>query len=321
MNVERLVEQAVERLNSGDLEGAKTLLRKAATLAPLRTDIRDLLQQCMEMEPSAPRMKMPARTEVPRQASLQVVSRRRSHFWLWVGLGAFLLLLLVIGGGAVALYYYWPLVPSLVSRVPGAKVQEEGRPTPSPSPTPPSAGSEDLERAREKAASLAGQGSYQDAIKTLESALEREPQGREACNKDLAKWHFELGKEDSRASRHSAAIGHLSRSAELDGTSAEYHFWLGLTYFRKGRTGAGSQKTRDLNAAREALSKAVGLDRGNLDALEQLAKTHIALGNKIEAGDCYNDIIDLAPDSIQARTAREDLRNMGMRYNEHGIPR
>ena len=320
MGVERLVEQAVERLNGGDVAGAKTLLRKAATLAPLRTDIRDLLQQCMEMQPSAPRMKIPARTEIPRQASLQVVHRRRSHFWLWVGLGAFLLLLLLIGGGAVALYYYWPLVPSLVSRVPGAKVQEEGRPTPAPTPTP-SAGSEDLERARERAASLAGQGSYQDAIKTLESVLEREPQGREACGKDLARWHFELGKEDSRASRHSAAIGHLSRSAELDGTSAEYRFWLGLTYFRKGRTGTGSQKTRDLNAAREALSKAVDLDPGNLDALEQLAKTHIALGNKVEAGDCYNDIIDRAPDSIQARTAREDLRNMGMRYNEHGIPR
>jgi tetratricopeptide (TPR) repeat protein len=312
MNVERLVEQAVERLNSGDVEGAKTLLRKAATLAPLRTDIRDLLQQCMEMEPSAPRMKIPARTEVPRQASLQVFSRRRSHFWLWVGLGAFLLLLLVIGGGAVALYYYWPLVPSLVSRVSGAKVQEEGRPTPSPTATP-SAGSEDLERAREKAGSLAGQGSYQEAIKTLESALEREPQGREVCNKDLAKWHFELGKEDSRASRHSAAIGHLSRSVELEGTSAEYHFWLGLTYFRKGRTGTGSQKTRDLNAARKALSKAVDMAPDNLDALEQLAKTHIALGNKIEARDCYNDIINLAPDSIQARSAREDLRNMGMR--------
>jgi tetratricopeptide (TPR) repeat protein len=320
MGVERLVEQAVERLNGGDVAGAKTLLRKAATLAPLRTDIRDLLQQCMEMQPSAPRMKIPARTEIPRQASLQVVHRRRSHFWLWVGLGAFLLLLLLIGGGAVALYYYWPLVPSLVSRVPGAKVQEEGRPTPAPTPTP-SAGSEDLERARERAASLAGQGSYQDAIKTLESVLEREPQGREACGKDLARWHFELGKEDSRASRHSAAIGHLSRSAELDGTSAEYRFWLGLTYFRKGRTGTGSQKTRDLNAAREALSKAVDLDPGNLDALEQLAKTHIALGNKVEAGDCYNDIINRAPDSIQARTAREDLRNMGMRYNEHGIPR
>lgn len=320
MDVERLVEQAVERLNSGDVAGAKSLLRKAATLAPLRTDIRDLLQQCMEMQPSAPRMKIAARTEVPKQASLQVVPRRRSHFWLWVGLGAFLLLLLLIGGGAVALYYYWPLVPSLVSPVPGAKVPDGGRPTAAPTPTP-SSGSEDLQRAREKAASLAGQGSYQDAIKTLESVLEREPQGREACNKDLAKWHFELGKEDSRASRHSAAIGHLSRSAELDGTSAEYRFWLGLTYFRKGRTGTGSQKTRDLNAAREALSKAVDLDPGNLDALEQLAKTHIALGDKVEASHCYNDIIDRAPDSIQARTAREDLRNMGMRYNEHGIPR
>lgn len=320
MDVERLVEQAVERLNRGDVEGAKTLLRKAATQAPLRTDIRDLLQQCMEMEPSAPRMKIPARMEIPRQASLQVVPRRRSHFWLWVGLGAFLLLLLVIGGGAVALYYYWPLVPSLVSPVPGAKVEEGERPTPSLTPTP-SAGSEALERAREKAASLAGEGSYQEAIKTLESVLEREPQRREACNKDLARWHFELGKEDSRASRHSAAIGHLSQSAKLDGTNAEYHFWLGLTYFRKGRSGTGSQKTTDLNAARKALSKAVDMAPDNLDALEQLAKTHIALGDRVEASHCYNDIIDRAPDSIQARTARDDLRNMGMRQNEHGIPR
>jgi tetratricopeptide (TPR) repeat protein len=312
MDVERLVEQAVERLNRGDVEGAKTLLRKAATKAPLRTDIRDLLQQCMEMEPSAPRMKIPARTEVPRQASLQVVARRRSHFWLWVGLGAFLLLLLLIGGGAVALYYYWPLVPSLVSPVPGAKVQEGGRPTPASTPTP-SAGSEDLERAREKAASLAGEGSYQEAIKTLESVLEREPQGREACNKDLARWHFELGKEDAGARRYTAAIDRFARASKLDGTSSEYRFWLGVTYLRKSKTGTGSQKTRDLNAAREALGKAVELDQDNLDALEQLAKTYIALGDNVKASDCYRDIIKRAPNSIQAGFARKDLRDMGMR--------
>ena len=308
MDVDRLLDQAVERLNNGDVEEAKVLLRKAAALAPLRTDIRDLLQQCMEMQPAIQRKKAPGRPDALRQAPLQAVPRSPSHFWLWMALGAFFLLLLLIGGGAVALYHYWPLVPSPGS---GAN-QAGGQPTPTVTPTP-AAISENLQRAREKALAAAGQGRYEDAIRTLETALEGDPQGREACGKDLAKWHFELGKGEADARRYTAAIGRFDQATKLDGKSSEYSFWLGVTYLRKGRAGSGSQKTRDLNAAREALSKAVDLDQDNLDALEQLAKTYIALGDKVKASDCYRNIITRAPDSIQARTARDDLRDMGMR--------
>jgi tetratricopeptide (TPR) repeat protein len=324
MDADRLVDEAVECLNNGDAEKAKGLLRQAATLAPLRTDIRELLQQAMVMQPSARVRRPTPRMEIPRHAA-PAAAPHRSYLWVWLAVIAVLLLLLLVGGGAIFFYLYprsfmGTVTPS--GQTPGPTPAPSGSaPTPTPSavgaaPTPAPSGATvptEIKQVHDQAITMADQGDYRKAINMLEAAVGTDPAALATCGPDLAKWHYEVGREESRASSYGAAIEHFSRAVALEAGNASYQYWLGVTCFRRGRTSDKAQKTEDLKTATDALTKATELDPENLDALEALAKVHIARGNKVEARDCYDQIIRKAPDSGQARTAREELKNMGMK--------
>ena len=189
MNVDRLVEKAQLALDRGNYEEAKDCLKKAASAAPLRGDIRELLTQTLAMgpgngeareaEPPRPPREnrvLPRRPPEPRRpmASLGATRQRTSFFKpILIVVACVCLIGLGITGYLVARRMGIELIPSNgPSSSPTAK--------PSPTPGPEEARTKEILSAAE---AKAQEGKYQEAVDSVKAALVSNPPGRDALAK------------------------------------------------------------------------------------------------------------------------------------------
>jgi len=321
MNADQLVQQALEALKAEDYPRAKALLKKAASVAPLRSDIRELMVYAIERHqpennfepasPPEPEPPRPRRTAPSRPIPTRRQAAPKSSWILW--LVGVLILLGVLAGLAVAGYFLLIRPPDTVGDEEETIASREDSGTPArENGTVPPAVRENRERLYQLAHRYAQEENYRQAIETMEALIEKDPPEADAYRQELAKWYFAVAMTQYDLREYAAATEDFQHATKLHGTSTEYHFWLGQTYYLKGRNESGSQKKQALNAARESLEEAIRIDPENLKAYDILAKTQIALGSKIQGVECFQEIIRRAPpESFEARRARENLRNMG----------
>ncbi|MFW6255290.1 MAG: tetratricopeptide repeat protein [Candidatus Sumerlaeota bacterium] len=305
MDVDKLVEEALECLEDEEYERARQLLKQAATVAPLRTDIRNYLQAAIARKPvdSSGIPDIDAESAAAESGSGSAV---KHHLVLIFSL---IILMLLLAGLAVGGWWLATHDGGLSDIIPGAKV------TPTPSPTPDPLSTEQRKMLTD-ARAYADAGNYAEAVKAMDAFLNTAPPQPDLYASDAGQWNYEAAMENYKNRDYSAAIARARRAIELSDDVPEYHFLVGQILFRRGRLSSGSERREDLEAARQALTKTTELDPEYLKAYDILAKTQIALGDKMEGVQTYYKIIQTAPDSPEARQAQDDLKDMGVRLPE-----
>ncbi|HUT22710.1 MAG TPA: hypothetical protein VM492_00035 [Sumerlaeia bacterium] len=318
-DADELVEKALECLEREDYEQAKVCLKEAATAAPLRSDIREMLKYTLEEAPSSGRVGAPSGGgRSGRMQPAIAVARRRRSLRLMAATVAVFLLMACLGTLVAYLAGYRPR--ALNWRRLGAA--EEGL-SPSSEPTPLIEVDPLAQKRAELLAAAAGQIGemrFSEAIETLNEALQLDPPEREPILKDLGKCYAELGRQSFRARERpkagEEAIERFHKAIEADSGNPEYHFWLGRLLRLKGVPAKGTGKDTALRAAESSLRKAIDLNPERpleLDCYMELAQVCIAQDKKLAAGQCYKTVVELAPGSPQAEEASNKLSSMGMR--------
>jgi tetratricopeptide (TPR) repeat protein len=316
MDADTLVTKAEQAIQNGDYELAKEYLKEAAGLAPLRTDVRDMLEFVLQQKPTTKRKARSRglfQTERERAAGPFAASEpRRRSSWVTPVI-TFILVALVVGGG-VAAFLVWR--PQLVRFSQGGSTEDSTTTStavtevPSPAGTPSQPGAE-LPASVE---SLVTQSKYEEAIQLLKKTLDGNPDNRETLTKRLAELQFSWGKELFGQSKLDEAVKNLQSAAEVDQRNPNVYFWLGQSYLLKGKR---QQKTglaaKDYQKAEQALKESVRLDPEMLQSYCALARTYSALAQPDKAAKYYNEVIRKSPDSAEAERARNDLRMMDLR--------
>ncbi|MBN1866308.1 tetratricopeptide repeat protein [Candidatus Sumerlaeota bacterium] len=300
MDADQLVQRAHDLMRQGDFARARDYLKRAVALAPLRSDIREMLVYALEQE-SAQADHKPKRE---RATPLSIAPARRARSSRLLASSAILVvaLALIAGGVAASLAY-------LRGRPLSLPVLAPSEPKPTPAPTP-DAESERLDRLIDEAESLAGQAKYEEAIRLMREALQSAPGDPAAIESRLVQMQIDLGKQHYEARRFDEALGALREAVATDPANPECHYWLGQSYYFKGLRESGKRRKEDLQAAERSLKEAGRLDPTMLKAHAALAETCIKLGNPIEGAAYYKRIIEIDPASPEADRARRQLQTM-----------
>ena len=319
-------------MDRGDYDAARQLLKEAASLAPLRGDIRELLVEAIEKSAAAPPRRKKAvpgsaivkgstrpsrkarpepdapekRTGGARVALSQGAfgSRRRRSPWMLIRtLIALVLFTALIALGA----YIWRVAGSRTSR---GGLPLISQPEPTPTPDPMLAEREAMAR---KAEAQADAHNYDAAIKEMKKLLGTNPPDPAPYQEKMAHYHFMVGRANYKQGRVDKAIEHLERAVEFDIHNPEHFLWLGMSHYKRGRIRKGSLAIKDLSAARQMFDRVIELNPDELEGYKYLAQTLIAQGKPVDGANAYRQIVARAPDSPEAEHAKKQLKMMGMR--------
>lgn len=122
-------------------------------------------------------------------------------------------------------------------------------------------------------------------------------EARERLRKLEVAEHYRKGGRLFQEKRYGEALKELEIVLSLNPQDADARFAAGLAYQRLGR----------LNEAIETFKKVIEIDPGRIDAYFQIAVTYDAQAAYEEAIEAYKKVISLAPDSPQAKEAKERL--------------
>lgn len=301
MTVDQTVQQARSLMDKGNFDEAKSLLKKAAQQAPLREDIKRLLEKAIAGVPS----NSPAEPEEGAGALDQKVASRptrrkksrSSARWILT----FLLIAVLFLAAMAGIGFFF----ANEGRIP-----HPFRAEPTPTPDPQTIARQNL---LDTARQLAARGEMSAAIETMQQVLETNPPNPQQYQSTLAEWYLQAGKKAYQASRYQPALDLLEKGLEIQPDSPDLLAWAGYACYRIGRTGPRDGRQEKLTAATKLLKRAIEANPDNLQTYEILAQSYIALGDKVRGSQYYQEIIRLAPDSPEAREARETLETMGVR--------
>jgi tetratricopeptide (TPR) repeat protein len=179
--------------------------------------------------------------------------------------------------------------------------------------------------ARADAAFRAGQWSV------ARSAYEALLAGRTGPSKTL---HLQIARCDSRTGNHDAALGRLLPLLDANAADDELRLWVAREEIQAGRVASGLARlaTVDpstitepsvyfdvaallLNQSRpeEAipfLTRAIALDPAYLDGYFRRGLAYLHLGRTADAARDLRKVVELAPQSAQAETARKGLQHL-----------
>jgi tetratricopeptide (TPR) repeat protein len=349
MDADRLKETAEECIRRRDFAEAKALLKKAAELAPLRNDIRDLLFHVSQIEATGGRRR---RGVSPDNGD----SGSGTRVWIWVLIYVVSVLAAGAGGFWVGRNLDWNSASSSKTTEESKEDSSKGpgeTATPGDTPNGPDGkplsereraesgflerspdrsaargdipedaggaadpGAQHKENAQAEVQTLMKDGKYSDAIQRLEEMMKAKSDPIEArkLRENLSRCHYLLGKQSMTNNDFDMAIGQMKRAIEIDGAEADYFCGLGEAYCQRGPRPTGGKD--DYELARQALEKALAINRDHLASYDMLGLTYLRMGNPVKAAEQYGAIIKKAPKSKEAEKARMALRSNGLRVPE-----
>ncbi|MFH0794714.1 MAG: tetratricopeptide repeat protein [bacterium] len=160
------------------------------------------------------------------------------------------------------------------------------------------------------------QGQYGEGIALLENMLQGEVPDEAPVKKKLAQIYLAQGETDYQKSKYTSAIKSYRKAVEYNGSAADYHYQLGWAYYMEGRSKSADRKSEareSYKKAQEALRQAIQLEGNNVQYYNAMAHVQIALNNTSEAAKMFYKIIELSPDSLEAKRAKQKLQTMGLR--------
>ena len=350
MDVDSLVQQATDLARRGHFDEARDALRKAASMAPLRSDIREMLLDINDYanasgapsvpvppRSSAPSVRLPSsNTPPPRSAApaspfarmatdgsapqqpARPSSKRGSK--RGSGLGEFYA---PHRSGSSSWIFLWIGVAVLLVAlavgagvffknfpVPGSKPQSA--PAKTPVPKDP-AESQRLELTTE-VDKLMSEGKYEDALKTLDQLMATNPPKPEAYNDLRFKARFELGKAKWQRKEYKSALGDFEEAVQLNPKDSDALFYAGYMHYQVGQAQNKKESKSSYLDAEKFLNRAIAENPQNFKAYDSLARTYSKEGKTVEASEKYKKIIELAPpNSPESQNAQRQLKSMGVR--------
>jgi tetratricopeptide (TPR) repeat protein len=354
MDVDRLKETAEECIRRKDFAEAKALLKKAAELAPLRNDIRDLLFQTAQMESSGGRRGRGGATNGDSGSGMR----------MWVFAVIYIVSVVAAGAGGFWAGRYLDWGSLSTPKLNGEPIEKDSKGnnettssdtsggTVGKTSNPPDRGMSERERAENgflerspdrpgargdipedaggaadagaqrrenvqtEIQTLMKAGQYADAILKIEELQKAKPDPIEArkLRENLARCYYLLGKQAIGNGDFDMAIGQMKKAVETDGAEADFFCGLGEAYCQRGPRPTGGKD--DYELARQALEKALDLDKNHLASYDILGLTYLRMGNQVKAAECFQTIIKKSPKSKEAEKARTALRSNGMKVPE-----
>jgi tetratricopeptide (TPR) repeat protein len=344
MDADSLVQQATDLARRGHLDEARDLLRKAAGMAPLRADIREMLLDINDHAGSAPRTRKSAPNAQPptpasrpptaspfarmggssqqapppplsenrishRPGEFYVPPRGASSFsWvlLWIGVAV---LLVGIAFGAV---YVFKMLP-----VPGSKPGDiiPGTTMPVKSATPKDPLEAKRLELKTEVKALMQENKYDDALKTLDQLVaETKPPKMEEYDALRFESHIESGKAKRQRKEYKSALSDFDAAVKLNPNDSGALFYLGYMHYQVGLMQNDKKTSKaSYQEAEKYLNKAIAADPKNFKAYESLGHTYFKDGKDIEGVEKFKKIIELSPDSPEAKTAQDILKTRGVR--------
>ncbi len=314
-NVNDLIERGKDALRDEEFTEAVDYFRRALRLAPMRTDIRELLALALDHQvlPEASdeveedeyeedfeleEEEEPPPSRAPKRRRRQPHRPRRRLLTCLV----LLILLILIGLGGVGVYvmYEEPLMALAKTHLPAWIF-----------PTP-----EEEKQALallEDAQPYILEREYDRAIDILEEALAlNPPESSRRIKQQLASIYNAQGDDLFDEEKYLQAARSYDKAIEYDPENPEYPYDAGWAYYRHGLLLQRQKKSADtyLSRAQDAFEQALELDPDYLSAYEGLARVYIRRNRPGEAATIYRKIIDLAPESSEAQHAERQLKNM-----------
>lgn len=322
MDTETLIKKAKQSIKLGDYKAARQYLKQAASLAPMRTDIREMLEFTIQQRPlhtsSGPQRRGLFQSQGDRSGA-PPMSAAPGRSGSLIGKIIGILLTIFVTAGCVTAFFL--LRPRLITSntISGGGGTESATtatavtaPTsstpapPTPEPTQPDAAA--------TADSLMSQGKYNDAVQTLKTAIESTPSNKDVLTRKLTDIQFTWGKElvigAKSEANYDQAIKTLQEVVEIQSTNAEAYYWLGQAHLGKDRL---TPSKKDLKAAEKDLLKSVEIDPNFLKAYEPLGRVYSKQDKLSEAAKYWKEVIKRAPDSTEAARAKEQMRIMDLK--------
>jgi len=309
ITADQLVQQALDALKADEFAKAKTLLKQAASQAPLRPDIKELLTYAIEQEAvGGGNLSNSARTKATGQMGRNSTSGRSARLMV--------LTAIVIGVLIIVVSLAAFIVPRLMRDETEGKGEAVITPSPALSPDPDPF----VEKRKQLAAQYKKQKDdqkYDTALETLGEILKTEPPDRRQWLDEVARVHYFKGLIAVAKDKRDDAIEAFQKAVEtapegLDPEKVPYAFHLGYYLYRRASLDRrGSAQQSDLQTALEQLESAKETNPDHLKTLETLALVHIKLGNRTEGTEYYKAIMEKAPGSSEADKAEQALRSMG----------
>lgn len=156
------------------------------------------------------------------------------------------------------------------------------------------------------------QNRYGEAIASLEKALDLNPANKKVIEDRLAEVYFEQGESFYAAKNYTKAVESYERAVSYNANVTEYHYNVGWALYMIGRENQnkGRPYVKQYREAIKAFTNALKVDSGHVRSYNALARVYVRLNDPEEAAKNYRKVIEIDPDSPEAKRARQQLESM-----------
>jgi len=153
------------------------------------------------------------------------------------------------------------------------------------------------------------QRNYEKALELIDEAMAMQPDDPRPLKKKKSEALLALGDTAFEREQFQDSIDSYSKAVEADSDSAEAFFRLGQAYFCLGRkTATDKQRAQQLlQRAESSYKTSLILEPDNVAVYDALANTYVRINRSEEAVKAWVRIMQLAPDSLEAKQAIKNL--------------
>ena len=310
--LEQLVVQGRKELDAQNFPRAVALFRRAVQLAPLRYDLREYLaialehnisrnspgQQEIQLETDPPPQEEPAlfRTEIKESGSQKLRTAIKMPLWLMAATVIFCLCAIV------TLWLFHQRQDDLYAFL--ARVKNLG------APAHVVQARELYQSAQEKFADA----DYENAITFLREAILINPESAAEYQPLLVQSYMTLGEKHLDAEQWEKSIAQFQLAADADPGLIGPWFNIGYCNYQLARQARRKNKSGETfyRDAEKSLRRALDLEPEHWESLVLLSETYPKLNQLQKACDVWYQLIELRPDSHEAKQADLNIRNFGL---------
>jgi tetratricopeptide (TPR) repeat protein len=292
-----LVEKGVAALRGEAFEDAVRYFRSALKVAPLRRDIRELLAMALDHSSIA---EVEEGQEGEERLAVEEVKAPKHPSRITIRTGVWLFVFGFLCLSVMAFFvFYSEHIKEFIQKFTWAK--EAVNPI-----------EKQVNVLYNTAQIYLNQNRYQEAIATLEKALDLNPPNRKVIEDMLAQVYSAQGESYYRAKNYEKAVESYEKAVSYNDNITEYYYSMGWAQYMIGRDNQikGRPYLKYYREAIKAFTNAVKIDSGHVRSYSALARVYVRMNNPEEAAKNYRKVIEIDPDSPEAQRARQQLESM-----------
>ncbi len=293
-NADAFVSKGVAALRNEAFEEAVEYFRSALKLAPFRRDVRELLAMALDNCAIAEVEEGEEDMAVEEAKAAKHPSRITIRTGIWLFVFGFLCL------STMAFFvFYSENIREFIQKFAWAK--EAVNPV-----------EKQVNVLYNTAEIYRNQNRYNEAIASLEKALDLNPPNKKVIEDQLALVCFEQGESSYRAKNYTKALESYKKAVSYNTHVTDYHYNVGWAQYMIGRDSQnkGRPYVKYYREAIKAFTNALKIDSGHVRSYSALARVYVRMNNPEEAAKNYRKVIEIDPDSPEAQRARSQIESM-----------